>query len=147
MLRKPLWSLTATVSLLACNGGTDPSIKPCPGGGGVPVTLALFEYVSLDVGADEGCAMFPATGGSPAEYLVVPQLATGTPGQKTAFQLGGDTIRPIVLAPPVTRTSVAAPSGISWVSETPWRSALKKSFRNGLYSRPKVTYSASVMPE
>jgi len=109
MLRKPLWSLTATVSLLACSGGTDPGIKPCPGGGGMPVTLALFEYVSLDVGANEGCAVFPATG-SAAEYLVVPQLATGTPGQKTAFQLGGDTIRPVALAPPVGRTGIATPS-------------------------------------
>lgn len=76
----------------------------------MPVNLALFEYASLDVGADEGCAMFPATAGSPAEYLVVPQLATGTPGQKTAFQLGGDTIRPIVLAPPIARTGIAASS-------------------------------------
>ena len=109
MLRKPLWSLTATVSLLACNGGTDPSIKPCPAGGGMPVNLALFEYVSLDLGANEGCAMFPATG-SAVEYLVVPQLATGTPGQKSAFHLGGDTIRPVVLAPPVARTGIAAAS-------------------------------------
>ena len=109
MLRKPLWSLTATVSLLACSGGTDPSIKPCPAGGGMPVNLALFEYVSLDLGASEGCAMFPATG-SAAEYLVVPQLATGTPGQKSAFHLGGDTIRPVVLAPPVARTGIAATS-------------------------------------
>ena len=75
----------------------------------MPVNLALFEYVSLDLGANEGCAMFPATG-SAAEYLVVPQLATGTPGQKTAFQLGGDTIRPVVLAPPVARTGIAAAS-------------------------------------
>ncbi len=109
MLRKPLWSLTATVSLLACSGGTDPSIKPCPAGGGMPVNLALFEYVSLDLGANEGCAMFPATG-SAAEYLVVPQLATGTPGQKSAFHLGGDTIQPVVLAPPVARTGIAAAS-------------------------------------
>jgi hypothetical protein len=75
----------------------------------MPVGLALFEYVSLDVGAPEGCAVFPATG-SAVEYLVVPQLATGTPGQKTAFQLGGDTIRPVVLAPPVARTGIAASS-------------------------------------
>ena len=75
----------------------------------MPVNLGLFEYVSLDLGANEGCAMFPATG-SAAEYLVVPQLATGTPGQKSAFQLGGDTIRPVVLAPPVARTGIAAAS-------------------------------------
>jgi hypothetical protein len=75
----------------------------------MPVNLAVFEYVSLDLGASEGCAMFPASG-SAAEYLVVPQLATGTPGQKSAFQLGGDTIRPVVLAPPVARTGIAAAS-------------------------------------
>lgn len=109
MLRRPLWLLTTTVSFLACKGSTDPTIQPCPAGGGTPVNLAQFQYVSLDLSAVEGCAVFPAAG-SAAEYLVVPQLATGTPGQKTAFQLGGDTIRPVVLAPPVARTGIPAAS-------------------------------------
>jgi hypothetical protein len=44
-----------------------------------------------------GCAVFPATTALPAEYLIVPQLASGVPAQIAAFRLGGDTILP---APP-----------------------------------------------
>lgn len=84
-------------------------MQACPAGGGTPVSLALFAYVSLDAGAASGCAAFPATG-SAAEYLVVPQLATGTPGQMTSFQLGGDTIRPITASPPLARTALGATS-------------------------------------
>ena len=103
MHRRPLWLLTATVWSAACSGGTEPSIKPCTGG--TPVNLAAYQYVSLDAGVASGCFVLPATG-SLAEYLVVPQLATGTPGQMSSFVLGGDTIRPAAPAPPVARTGV-----------------------------------------
>jgi hypothetical protein len=45
--------------------------------------------------------VFPAAAGFPVEYLVVPQLATGTPGQSAPFLLSGDTIRTTTAAPPV----------------------------------------------
>ena len=109
MFRRPLWLLTATLSLAACSGGMEPGPKPCPVGGGSSVSLALFEYVSLDAGAGSGCVAFPATSAA-AEYLVVPQLATGTPGQMTTFELGGDTIRPVVLSPALARSGAATSS-------------------------------------
>src|SRR5881394_195592 len=88
MFQRPLWWLTGTIWLVACSGGTEPGIRPCTGG--IPVNLAVTQYVSLDAGVDSGCVEFPATS-SIVEYLVVPQLATGTPGQMTSFVLGGDT--------------------------------------------------------
>ena len=101
MFQRPLWWLTGTIWLVACSGGTEPGIRPCTGG--IPVNLAVTQYVSLDAGVDSGCVEFPATS-SMVEYLVVPQLATGTPGQMTSFVLGGDTIRPPAPAPPVAMT-------------------------------------------
>ena len=101
MLQRPLWWLTGTIWLVACSSGTEPGIRPCTGG--IPVNLAVTQYVSLDAGVDSGCVEFPATS-SIVEYLVVPQLATGTPGQMTSFVLGGDTIRPPAPAPPVAMT-------------------------------------------
>jgi len=43
--------------------------------------------------------VFPATTTLAAEYLVVPQITTGVPGQTAAFRLGGDTILPARSAP------------------------------------------------
>jgi hypothetical protein len=109
MHRRLFWLLTATISSVACSGTSDPGIKACPEGGGTPVSLAQFHYVSLDVGTTSGCAAFPATA-SGAEYLVVPQLATGTPGQMTTFQLPGDTIR-ISTSTQLSPTDIGGPRG------------------------------------
>ena len=70
-------------------------IRPCTAADPV-FTLAVNQYVSIDPATDSGCAVFPATTLA-AQYLVMPQLATGVPGQTAAFRLGGDTILP---APP-----------------------------------------------
>ena len=58
------------------------------------VSLAVNQYVSIDPAADAGCMVFPATAGLAAEYLLVPQLTSGTPGQVANFRLVGDTILP-----------------------------------------------------
>jgi hypothetical protein len=42
----------------------------------------------------------PNATGTPVEYLLVPQLATGEPGQASSFQVLGDTIRSAILSPP-----------------------------------------------
>jgi hypothetical protein len=58
----------------------------------------VAQYVAVDPGPDSGCTVFPATAAG-AEYLIVPQLATGTPGASAGFRLGGDTILPAPSAP------------------------------------------------
>jgi hypothetical protein len=64
-------------------------------------------YISIDPStADSGCAVFPAAGAADsAEYLLVPQLATGVPGRTSSFRLAGDTIRPAPVAPAFSAAS------------------------------------------
>src|ERR1700751_5493945 len=80
--------LSATVG---CSSGTSVHIRPCTAAAPV-VSLTQFQYVSIDPATDSGCALFPAATAQAAEYLVVPQLATGVPAQTAAFRLVGDTI-------------------------------------------------------
>ena len=82
----------------ACSSSTAPHFRPCTAADAA-VTLAVNQYVSIDPGADSGCVVFPATTTLPAEYLLVPQLASGVPGQVAGFRLGGDTILPAPSAP------------------------------------------------
>jgi len=77
----------------ACSGSTAPRIRRCTAADAA-VTLSVNQYVSIDPGADSGCMVFPAATLSPAEYLIVPQITAGVPGQSAAFRLGGDTILP-----------------------------------------------------
>ena len=82
----------------ACSSSTAPHFRPCTAADAA-VTLAVNQYVAIDPGADSGCVVFPATTTLPAEYLLVPQLASGVPGQVAGFRLGGDTILPAPSAP------------------------------------------------
>jgi len=63
------------------------------------VTLSVGQYVSIDPGSGSGCSVFPATAALAAEYLIVPQLTSGIPGQTAGFRLNGDTILPAPSAP------------------------------------------------
>jgi hypothetical protein len=92
----------------ACPSSTQPTIRPCTAADAA-VNLAVNEYVSIDPAPDSGCAVFPATTTLAAEYLVVPQLTSGIPGQTAAFRLGGDTILPAPSAP-APREATALPA-------------------------------------
>jgi len=90
MLGGPLCLLVVA----ACPSSTGPSIRRCTVADAA-VSLAVNQYVSIDPAPDSGCAVFPATTTLAAEYLVVPQLTSGIPGQTAAFRLSGDTILPV----------------------------------------------------
>ena len=80
----------------ACTKGAEPNIIPCTAAGD-SVILAVDGYGFFDpVGA--GCTVFPATAAD-AEYLVVPQLTAGNPGDQAQYRLGGDTINPVTPSP------------------------------------------------
>src|SRR5579859_1257365 len=101
--------LAATLSATAgCSSGTAPHIRPCTAAAPV-VTLTPFQYVSIDPATDSGCAQFSASA-TAAEYLVVPQLATGVPAQTAAFRLVGDTIIPATPSAPQTARLEAGPA-------------------------------------
>ncbi len=63
------------------------------------VNLTVNQYVSIDPATVSGCSVFPATTAVAAEYLVVPQLTSGVPGQTAGFRLNGDTVLPAPSAP------------------------------------------------
>ena len=95
------WAEAGPLCLLvvaACNNSTGPHIRPCTAADAV-VNLTVNQYVSIDPATDSGCMVFPATAALAAEYLLVPQLTSGVPGQTAAFRLGGDTILPAPSAP------------------------------------------------
>jgi hypothetical protein len=87
-----LLSLSMVAWGAACSSGTEPHFRPCTAADAA-ITLAVNQYVTINPVTDSGCMVFPASTGA-AEYLVVPQLASGVPGQITQFRLVGDTILP-----------------------------------------------------
>jgi len=92
----------------ACKSGTEPHFRPCTAADAA-VTLTVNQYVSIDPGPASGCFVFPAAP-SPAEYLLVPQFASGVPGQTTGFRLGGDTILPAPSAPTPAQLAELSPA-------------------------------------
>ena len=90
--------VTLLVGGLACSDPPGPSASACTASG-FAVTLAVGQYASIDPAADSGCYVFPANGAVAAEYLVVPQITTGTPGLSVGFRVTGDTIRPAPIGP------------------------------------------------
>lgn len=84
-------------------------IRPCTVAD-APVTLAVNEYVSIDPGPVSGCMVFPATTTLLAQYLLVPQIVSGVPGQATGFRLGGDTLLPAPSAPVLEQSVELGPA-------------------------------------
>jgi hypothetical protein len=60
---------------------------------GTHINLAVGFYLSLDPATDSGCVLFPTNAtANQAEYLLVPQSASGTPNDSSVFQLKGGTL-------------------------------------------------------
>ena len=98
------WLLLAA----ACTKGVDPSVTACTAAGD-SVVLARDEYVFVDPAVGAGCTVFPATG-TGAEYLVVPQLTAGNPGDQAQYRLGGDTINPVTPSPSARQRRSLSPT-------------------------------------
>ncbi len=103
--------MLAGIEGAACGGdnGIGPTLPACSTSTGTAVNLAVGQYLTVDPTTDSGCTVFAANASSidSAEYLVVPQLATGSPGDSTAFQLRGGTLAAMATAP---GAAPAAPS-------------------------------------
>src|ERR1043165_5303214 len=70
------------LAVIACSGGSNPHVTTCTTAGDT-VTLAAWQYASIDPAGGNGCTVYPAPGGSGAQYLLVPQITTGPPGRAT----------------------------------------------------------------
>ncbi len=85
----PLFVCALGGSAAACSGSNSgPSpLASCKTTSAVAthITLAVGQYVSLDPATDSGCVLFPANASSTnqAEYLLVPQSATGDTAQSS----------------------------------------------------------------
>src|SRR5258705_12460439 len=102
MLGKHLVRLSSLLAIAgvagACSSGTAPQIRRCTAAD-AGVALSVGEYVSVDPGPGSGCSVFPTTAALAAEYLIVPQLTSGTPGRPSWFPLNRGTILPAAAAP------------------------------------------------
>src|SRR5882762_3009287 len=102
-------SLLSFLGVVACHNadaGAGPQLPPCTAAGLAITLSAAGQYTSVDPGPASGCVAFPAnTSGTTAEYLIVPQLATGDPGTTSSFQLLGDTILQALPSPPAPAPS------------------------------------------
>ena len=105
---------------MACHNadaGAGPQLPLCTAAG-LAITLAAGQYTAVDPGPASGCVAFPAnTGGTTAEYMIVPQLATGDPGTTSSFQLLGDTILPAL--PSAAAPAPPAPSAVDLAALSP----------------------------
>lgn len=105
----------APLLLAACSHdstGVGTELPPCGPSHGSAIALAVGQYVTLDPANTQGCSVFPANPSPDStEYLVVAQVATGTPDAQTNFTLTGSVPAP---APPVNRLEAGASVAIAF---------------------------------
>src|SRR6266540_1236962 len=103
MLRRSQISIGLLLFLgaVACSDSAGPKLPPCTAAG-TNVTLPVVgAYITFaPTGTSNGCLVFPANGPADSvEFVLIPQLTTGVPGNTSSFRLAGDTIRPAPVAP------------------------------------------------
>src|SRR2546427_473408 len=104
-----MWSLAATAG---CSGdAAGPSTPACSSALASQVVLAIGAYTSINPASDAGCITVAANGSAvdSAEYLLVPQSASGTPGTSSPFRLQVVSLRPT--APLAAAATLAASPG------------------------------------
>ncbi|HYX82758.1 MAG TPA: hypothetical protein VE714_10225 [Gemmatimonadales bacterium] len=99
--------LLCSLAVAACSSGTGPHFRPCTVAD-TQITLAVNQPMTIDPAIDGGCMVFPATASAAAEYLLIPQLTSGVPGQTAGFRLVGDTILPAPVPSSMLPASSAA---------------------------------------
>src|SRR5437667_10533019 len=93
-VRFVMWSLAATVG---CGGAAaGPGTAACSSAPASQLVLAVGAYTSIDPASDAGCVTIAANGSAvdSAEYLLLPQSASGTPGTSAPFRLQVVSLRP-----------------------------------------------------
>jgi hypothetical protein len=101
-----LWLAPSALLGAACGGATQPPLLPpsCSTAAGQAVTLSVGAYQSIAPLANAGCLIFPGNASltDSVRYLLVPQIATDVEGATLPFILDGDTLHPVLAAPPAT---------------------------------------------
>jgi len=138
------WALLATA---ACSGdNTGPSAPTCSSALATQVVLAVGAYASIDPASDAGCVTVAANASAvdSAEYLLVPQSASSSPGASSPFRLQAVTLQPTAPFAMATPPAGAPPSRRSAALSFDW--FLRRAAASRAYGVPPAESSVALTP-
>ncbi|HEY6807700.1 MAG TPA: hypothetical protein VI160_02840, partial [Gemmatimonadales bacterium] len=96
-----MWASLLIAACKSDSAGPPPVLASCVAPQGDVLTLAVGEYCAIDPAALQGPLKFPANASATdsAEYLLVPQSATGTADANGPFTLHSATVTPVAPFP------------------------------------------------
>src|SRR5690349_9311853 len=101
--------LLGSIAAAACGGDhpAGPAALTCHAASATAVALAVSGYIAIDPATDAGCITVAANASTidSAEYLLVPQSASGSTSASSLFQLQAASLQPT--APFAGATAVA----------------------------------------
>src|SRR6266550_71149 len=114
-----LWSLAATAG---CGSDAGPATPACSSALATQVVLAVGAYTSIDPASDAGCVTVAANASAvdSAEYLLVPQSASSSPGASSPFRLQAVSLQPAAPFAMATPPAGAPPSRRSAALSFDW---------------------------
>ena len=138
------WALLATA---ACSGdNTGPSAPTCSSALATQVVLAIGAYTSIDPGSDAGCVTVAANASAidSAEYLLVPQSASVSPGASSPFRLQAVSLQPAPAFAMAAPLASAPPSQRSAALSFDW--FLRRAAATRAYGAPPAPPAPSAGP-
>ena len=138
-----LWSLAATAG---CGSDAGPATPACSSALATQVVLAVGAYTSIDPASDAGCVTVAANASAvdSAEYLLVPQSASSSPGASSPFRLQAVTLQPTAPFAMATPPAGAPPSRRSAALSFDW--FLRRAAASRAYGVPPAEPSVALTP-
>src|SRR5437773_1275761 len=138
-----LWSLAATAG---CGSDAGPATPACSSARATQVVLAVGAYTSIDPASDAGCVTVAANASAvdSAEYLLVPQSASGSPGASSPFRLQAVTLQPTAPFAMATPPAGAPPSRRSAALSFDW--FLRRAAASREYGAPPAGPRVALTP-
>ena len=138
-----LWSLAATAG---CGSDAGPATPACSSALATQVVLAVGAYTSIDPASDAGCVTVAANASvvDSAEYLLVPQSASSSPGASSPFRLQAVTLQPTAPFAMATPAVDAPPSRRSAALSFDW--LLRRAAASRAYGVPAAGPSVALTP-
>src|SRR6266566_2549083 len=134
-----LWSLAATAG---CGSDAGPATPACSSALATQVVLAVGAYTSIDPASDAGCVTVAANASAvdSAEYLLVPQSASGSPAASSPFRLQAVSLQPTAPFAMATPPVGAPPSRRSAALSFDW--FLRRAAASRTYGTPRAPSAA-----
>ena len=138
-------ALTA-VAVAACVPVTAPkTLAACTASSAQPLNLAVGAYLAVDPASNAGCIALPANASNvdSAEYLLVPQSASGVAGTASPFLLQGGAGS---LTASVTANAVAPPAPSRLPTARAFDRFLRQLAATGAYAAPPTRGGPAALP-